>query len=216
MLNKFPFRATKFHIFVLNNQQLTMQLICATHNKNKIKEIIELIPSSYNLKSLSDIGCSNEIPETGETMNENALIKAQFVSDNYKVNCFADDSGLEAEALNGAPGVFSARYAGEPKNDLNNIHKLLSELKGKSNRNAQFRTVIALILNRKNYFFEGIIKGKITNEMMGNNGFGYDPVFIPDGYEKTFAQMDLETKNKISHRAIAVQKLVEFLKINND
>ena len=147
-----------------------MQLICATHNKNKIKEIIELIPSSYNLQSLSDVGCLKEIPETGDTMNENALIKAQFVYDNYLVNCFADDSGLEVETLNGAPGVYSARYAGEPKNDVNNIQKLLKNLEKKNNRKAQFRTVIALILEGKNYFFEGSIKGQITNEFLGNNG----------------------------------------------
>ncbi len=189
-----------------------MNIIFATHNKNKIKEISELIPLSYNLKSLSDIGCLNEIAETGQTMNENAGIKAQFVYDNYKMNCFSDDSGLEVEALNGAPGVFSARYAGEPKNDDNNIKKVLEELKNSTNRKAQFKTVIALILKGEKYFFEGIITGKISNDILGTNGFGYDPVFIPEGYNQTFAQMNFETKNKISHRAIAVKKLVNFLK----
>ena len=189
-----------------------MNIIFATHNKNKIKEISELIPLSYNLQSLSDIGCLNEIAETGQTMNENAVIKAQFVYENYKMNCFSDDSGLEVEALNGAPGVFSARYAGEPKNDVNNINKLLEELKNSTNRKAQFKTVIALIFMGEKYFFEGVITGKISNEIFGTNGFGYDPVFVPDGYAETFAQMKFETKNKISHRAIAVKKLVEFLK----
>ena len=188
-----------------------MQLIFATHNKNKIKEISELIPSSYNLCGLSDIGCVEEIPETGQTLHENALLKAQFVYDKYNLNCFADDSGLEVETLNSAPGVYSARYAGQPQNDSNNIKKLLQELNAKSNRAAQFKTVIDLILNGKNYFFEGYIKGQIAFEIQGKNGFGYDPVFIPDGYSQTFAQMDFETKNKISHRAIAIKKLIEFL-----
>ena len=189
-----------------------MELICATHNKNKIKEISELIPETFSLKGLNNIGCMDDIPETGNTMDENALIKAQFVYDKYKLNCFADDSGLEVKALNGAPGVFSARYAGESKNDLNNINKLLNELEGKSNREAQFKTVIALIMDGKKYFFEGIVKGRITNRVMGQNGFGYDPVFIPDGYKETFAQMNMEAKNSISHRGIAVGKLVNFLK----
>ena len=188
-----------------------MNIIFATHNKNKLKEISELIPSSYNLKSLSDINCLIDIPETGQTMREDALLKSQFVYENYKLNCFADDSGLEVEFLNGAPGVYSARYAGEHKNDADNINKLLEELKNCSNRNAQFKTVIALILNGQKYFFDGIIKGKITNEILGTNGFGYDPVFIPEGYSQTFAQMNLKIKNKISHRAIAVNKLINFL-----
>ncbi len=188
-----------------------MNIIFATHNKNKLKEISELIPSSYNLQSLSDINCLIDIPETGQTMREDALLKSQFVYENYKLNCFADDSGLEVEFLNGAPGVYSARYAGEHKNDADNINKLLEELKNCSNRNAQFKTVIALILNGQKYFFDGIIKGKITNEILGTNGFGYDPVFIPEGYSQTFAQMNLKIKNKISHRAIAVNKLINFL-----
>jgi XTP/dITP diphosphohydrolase len=188
-----------------------MQLVFASHNKNKIKEISELIPASIYLKGLSDIGCNEEIPETADTIEGNAVLKAKFVCDNYHLNCFADDSGLEVEALRGEPGVYSARYAGEPKNDENNIQKLLKNLKAFDNRNAQFKTVIALIMDGKEQLFEGIIKGKISSEKRGKNGFGYDPIFIPDGYDKTFAEMDLSEKNKISHRAIAVKKLIEFL-----
>ncbi len=188
-----------------------MQLVFASHNKNKVKEISELIPSGIYLLGLSDIDCNDEIDETAITIEGNALIKAKFVYDNYKLNCFADDSGLEAEALNGAPGVYSARYAGEPKNDENNIQKLLRDLNGIENRNAQFKTIISLIIDGKAQQFEGIIKGKITTQKRGSNGFGYDPIFVPDGYDRTFAEMDSETKNKISHRGIAVKKLVEFL-----
>ena len=188
-----------------------MQLVFASHNKNKIKEISELIPKSINLLGLSDINCNDEIVETSDTIEGNALIKANFVYENFKINCFADDSGIEVEALNGAPGVYSARYAGEPKNDEKNLQKLLIDLKGNENKNAQFKTVIALVIDGKKQLFEGIIKGKIISEKRGTNGFGYDPIFIPDGYDITFAEMDFETKNKISHRAIAVKKLMEFL-----
>jgi XTP/dITP diphosphohydrolase len=188
-----------------------MELVFATHNNNKIKEISELMPLSFSLRSLLDIGYTEEIPETGQTLHENALLKAQFVYNHYQLNCFADDSGLEVESLNRAPGIYSARYAGEPKNDSNNLEKLLIELSGKSNRKAQFKTVIVLILNGRNYIFEGVINGKINISPLGNKGFGYDPVFIPEGYSQTFAQMDFETKNKISHRAIAVRKLLHFL-----
>lgn len=188
-----------------------MQLVFASHNKNKIKEISELIPASIILKGLSDINCNEDIPETADTIEGNAILKAQYIFNNYHLNCFADDSGLEVEALNGEPGVYSARYAGEPKNDENNIQKLLLKLKGNENRNAQFKTVIALILNGKKYQFEGIIRGKIIDEKRGSHGFGYDPVFIPEGYDRTFAEMEFLEKNRISHRAIAVKKLIEFL-----
>lgn len=188
-----------------------MQLIFATHNKNKLMEVKSLIPPTINLLSLSDINCLNEIPETGSTIKQNALIKAEFVYQTYNLNCLADDSGLEIEALNGAPGVYSARYAGDSKNDIANIKKVLHQVNGITNRKACFKTVLALIVNEKNYFFEGVVNGQITLEPIGENGFGYDPVFIPEGYNQTFAQMDFETKNKISHRALAVNKLIGFL-----
>ena len=188
-----------------------MKLIFATHNKNKVNEILKKLPENIEIKTLNDLSIQEEIPETGSTLEENALIKAKFINENFKVNCFADDSGLEVESLENAPGVYSARYAGEPKNDEKNMDKLLLALENHSNRNAQFRTVICLILLGKEYFFEGIIKGKIIHARKGKDGFGYDPIFIPDGYEKTFAEMTIEEKNKISHRALAVEKLVEFL-----
>jgi XTP/dITP diphosphohydrolase len=175
-------------------------------------EVKSLMPSAINLLSLADIGCENEIPETGVTLSENALLKARFVFDTYKVNCFADDSGLEVEALKGAPGVYSARYAGEHKNTTDNNSKLLNELRSKTNRKARFVTVIALILDGKEYLFEGSIQGTIAFEPRGTNGFGYDPLFIPTGYRSTFAEMDAATKNSISHRAIATKKLVEFFR----
>lgn len=166
----------------------------------------------YEVLNLSDIGCEQDIPETGLTLEENALIKARFIHTNYGMDCFADDSGLEIAALNNAPGVFSARYAGEAKNDEANMQKVLMEMKDSTNREAQFRTVIALLLKEKEYLFEGIIKGRITIEKRGSKGFGYDPVFIPDGFDRTFAEMEIDEKNKISHRAVAVKKLVDFLK----
>jgi XTP/dITP diphosphohydrolase len=188
-----------------------MQLVFASSNKNKIKEIRELMPPAINLVRLQDLGVEQDIPETAGTIEGNALLKAAFVSRSYMVNCFADDSGLEVEALNGSPGVYSARYAGEPANDLNNVEKLLRNMKGKTDRRARFKTVIALIMDEKEYCFEGIINGTISEYPRGNNGFGYDPVFIPTGYAKTFAEMDFSEKNKISHRAIAIQKLLAFL-----
>ncbi len=186
-------------------------LYFATQNQNKLNEVRKKLPPSISLSDLSEFNLAEEIPETGKTLEENALIKAQFIYEKLKVNCFADDSGLEVESLGNAPGVYSARYAGEPKNDQNNIDKLLHDLEGNPDRNAQFRTVISLILDGKKHLFEGIIKGKILTSRQGNNGFGYDPVFIPDGHEKSFAEMTLEEKNKISHRAIAVEKLIAFL-----
>ena len=192
-----------------------MKLVFATHNKNKLQELKMLLPKSIELISLIEINCLEEIEETENTLNGNALLKAKYVNEKYKLNCFADDSGLEVEALNGAPGVYSARYAGPEQSAEKNIQKLLSELKGNPNRKACFKTVIALVLNRKEYLFEGEIKGEITNEKLGKEGFGYDPIFKPEGHTKTFAQMNPHEKNKISHRALAVNKLVDFLKQNN-
>lgn len=188
-----------------------MDILFATHNKNKIKEVNSLMPQAINLLSLYDINYSNEIEETAETIEGNALLKARTIALHFNTNCFADDSGLLVEALNGAPGVYSARYAGEQKNDNDNIEKLLAELKGKEQRKAHFKTVMALVLDNKEYVFEGIIQGSITQAKQGTNGFGYDPVFIPDGYNKTFAEMSFEEKNSISHRKIALQKLLTHL-----
>lgn len=189
-----------------------MQLIFATHNKNKIKEVKSLIPKTIDLLSLDDINLLTEIEETASTLEGNALLKAKTIYEKTGTNCFADDSGLLVEALNGAPGVHSARYAGEQKNDEDNIQKLLQNLNSESNRKAHFKTVMALIIDGKDYLFEGIIHGKIITEKIGTNGFGYDPIFRPDGYTETFAQLNSETKNAISHRGIALQKLLEFLK----
>jgi XTP/dITP diphosphohydrolase len=188
-----------------------MELVFASSNQNKVTEIQKVVGSKIKLLSLNDINCTEEIEETGKTFQENALIKARYVFEKYKLNCFADDSGLEVEALNNEPGVYSARYAGEPKNDNNNTQKLLRELTSKPNRNACFKTVIALVIDGKEQFFEGKITGKIALQPIGDGGFGYDPVFIPDGYDRTFAQMTLEEKNTISHRAIATKKLIKYL-----
>ncbi len=188
-----------------------MELVFASSNQNKVAEIQKLFGHKIKLLSLKDINCTEEIEETGKTFHENALIKARYVFEKYNYNCFGDDSGLEVEALNNEPGVYSARYAGEPKNDANNTQKLLNELDSKTNRSACFKTVIALVIDGKEQFFEGEIKGQITLQPIGNGGFGYDPVFIPNGYDRTFAQMSLEEKNVISHRAIATQKLIQYL-----
>ena len=169
------------------------------------------MPQAINLLSLYDINNTEEIEETAETIEGNALLKAKTISLKFNTNCFADDSGLLVDSLNGAPGVYSARYAGEQKNDSDNIEKLLVELKGTENRKAHFKTVMALVLNGKQHFFEGTVKGSITRAKHGTNGFGYDPVFMPDGYTKTFAEMSFEEKNHISHRKIALKKLLEFL-----
>lgn len=189
-----------------------MKLIFATHNKNKAKEVKSLMPESIELLSLDDINFLTEIEENASTLEGNALLKAKTIFEKTGINCFADDSGLLVDALHGAPGVYSARYAGEHKNDEDNMQKLLHELQNKSDRNAHFKTVMALIIDGKEYLFDGKIEGKIISEKRGNNGFGYDPIFIPDGYNETFAQLDSETKNKISHRAKALQKMLEFLK----
>lgn len=169
------------------------------------------MPQAINLLSLYDINFTDEIAETAATIEGNALLKAKAIAGKFDTNCFADDSGLLVDALNGAPGVYSARYAGEQKNDRDNIDKLLRELQGQENRKAHFKTVMALVLNGKEYLFEGIVNGTIITELRGSNGFGYDPVFMPDGYSKTFAEMSLEEKNTISHRKIALKKLLDFL-----
>jgi XTP/dITP diphosphohydrolase len=189
-----------------------MKLIFATHNKNKAKEVKSLMPSFIELLSLDDINFHDEIDETASTLEGNALLKAKTIFEKTGINCFADDSGLLVDALNGEPGVYSARYAGEQKNDQDNMQKLLHELNDKPNKNAHFKTVMALIIDGKEHLFEGKIEGKIITEKLGSNGFGYDPIFVPDGYNETFAQLDSETKNKISHRARALQKMLEFLK----
>lgn len=188
-----------------------MKLVFATNNLNKLREVQAQLPKEIELLSLKDIGCLEDIPETAPTIEENALQKAVYIKENYGYDCFADDTGLEVEALDGAPGVYSARYAGESKDSSKNIEKLLFELQKKENRKAQFKTVISLIVNNKNYSFTGICPGKIMETLKGNEGFGYDPVFQPEGYDITFAEMDLKLKNTISHRGIAVKKLIDFL-----
>jgi XTP/dITP diphosphohydrolase len=189
-----------------------MKLVFASNNKNKIKEIQLLVPNSIQILSLEDIGCTEEIPETENTIEGNAILKANYVTEKYGYDCFADDSGLEVDALNGEPGVFSARYAGEPKNDDNNMNKLLSNLKDKTNRKANFKTVICLNFNGEQHLFTGIINGKIIDKKIGTNGFGYDPIFVANDYTKTFAELSIEEKSNISHRGIAVKQLIEFLK----
>lgn len=188
------------------------KLVFSTNNEHKLEEVRDILGKYYHILSLKDIGDETDIPETGETLEENAMIKAEYLWTKYKCNCFADDTGLEVEALNNAPGVYSARYAGEQKNSADNVAKLLRELDGVDNRRARFRTVIALIRDGKKYLFEGKIDGVIIDTAKGNNGFGYDPVFLPDGYTQTFAELNLDEKNKISHRAKAVQQLALFLR----
>ncbi|WP_413533934.1 RdgB/HAM1 family non-canonical purine NTP pyrophosphatase [Empedobacter brevis] len=187
-----------------------MELIFATHNDNKVKEVTKMLPSYLAMKSLNDINFFDEIEETGTTFEENAQLKAKTIFDKTGKNIFADDSGLVIEALNGAPGVYSARYAGTGK-DEDNIAKALKELEGKTNRKAYFISIFCLILEGKEYFFEGRVNGTIATEVMGDNGFGYDPIFIPDGFSTSFAQMSAEEKNAISHRGKAVEKLNNFL-----
>ncbi len=189
-----------------------MKLVFASNNKNKITEIKALLPSVFKILSLEDIGCTEEIEETENTIAGNAKLKADYITKKYGYDCFADDTGLEVAALNGAPGVYSARYAGENVTYEENVQKMLKEMKGKGNRNAQFKTVIALNLRSKQYLFEGICKGKITNEKHGNDGFGYDPIFRPSGFKQTFAEMNLKEKGLISHRGLATEKLIKFLK----
>ena len=188
-----------------------MKLVFASNNKNKIQEIQQLAPNSIQILSLEEIGCTEDIPETADTIEGNAILKANYVTEKYGYDCFADDTGLEVEVLNGAPGVYSARYAGEQKDAKDNMDKLLLELKDKTNRKANFKTVIALNLNGKQNLFTGIINGKIIEEKIGTNGFGYDPIFVADGFEKTFAELTMEEKSTISHRGIAVKQLLTFL-----
>ncbi len=189
-----------------------MKLVFATNNKNKILEVQQLLPSTIEIISLESIGCFEEIPETADTIEENAIMKANYVIEKYGYDCFADDTGLEVEALNGEPGVFSARYAGEQRNADNNMDKLLEALTNKTNRNAQFKTVIALNLKGKQHLFTGIARGEITLKKTGNQGFGYDPIFQPEGFRETFAQLSLEEKGEISHRGKATEQLIAFLK----
>ena len=188
------------------------KLVFATNNAHKLEEIRAMLGSAMQVLSLKDIGCEADIPETADTLEGNARLKAEFVYNRYGLDCFADDTGLEAEALNGAPGVYSARYAGGEGHDSEaNMHKLLHELEGKENRRARFRTAICLIEGGEEHLFEGIVNGSIISQKQGTSGFGYDPVFVPDGYTQTFAQMGNDEKNCISHRARAVQKLCQYL-----
>ena len=188
------------------------KLIFATNNAHKLEEISSILGEKIELLSLKDIDCSTDIPETADTLEGNAMQKAEYIYQNYGVDCFADDTGLEVEALNGAPGVFSARYAGDGHNSEANMQKLLQNMQGITNRKAQFRTVICLIMDGKRHLFEGVCKGEIIKEKRGGAGFGYDPIFKPEGYEKTFAELGNEIKNKISHRAKAVEMLCKYLK----
>lgn len=189
-----------------------MKLIFASSNKNKIEEIKALLPNGIELLSLSEIDCNDEIPETANTIEGNAVLKANYISQKFGYNCFADDSGLEVDALQGEPGVFSARYAGEPKNDENNIQKLLKKLSNSTNRKANFKTVICLNINGKQHLFTGIVEGTIINEKKGTNGFGYDPIFVAKGQHQTFAELTLKEKSALSHRSIAFKQMTEFLK----
>ncbi|HDZ06327.1 hypothetical protein LCGC14_0148530 [marine sediment metagenome] len=188
-----------------------MKLVFATHNPNKSKEVQQLVPSQIELINLETIGCTTDIPETANTLEGNAKLKADFVTNNYQLSCFADDTGLLVNSLNGEPGVYSARYAGTQADSNANMDKLLANLSSKKDRSAYFKTVIALNLNGKTHIFEGKIEGVITVNKRGENGFGYDPIFQPNGYEETFAELPLSIKNKISHRAKAFKKLITYL-----
>ena len=188
------------------------ELIFATHNKHKSDEVARMIGDLYDVKDLSQTGIDEDIPETGTTLESNARLKACYVYDRLGVNVFADDTGLEVEALDGQPGVITARYAGQECDSVKNMQKLLAELANEENRRAQFRTVICLKIGESEYLFEGVVKGTITRKFSGKEGFGYDPIFMPDGYNQTFAEMSMEEKNKISHRGRAVEKLVKFLR----
>ncbi len=191
-----------------------MKLCFATNNKNKLHEVASLLSDSINILSLEDIGCFEEVEETQDTIEGNSLQKADYIFNKYQVAVFADDTGLEVDSLNGEPGVKSARYAGDQRDNEANIQLLLTTLKDKPDRSAQFKTVITLITEKENVQFEGIVKGKITTDKMGDEGFGYDPVFVPNGYDVSFAQMSMAEKNLISHRGLAVRKLVDYLNQN--
>ncbi len=189
-----------------------MKLVFATNNLNKLKEVQNMLSDSIEILSLKDIHCFDEVEETESTLEGNAQLKADYITNKFGFNCFADDTGLEVASLYGKPGVHSARFAGEPSNSENNMRKLLMDLETKTNRKSQFRTVVSLNINDKKFLFEGICKGEILKEKQGEKGFGYDPIFKPEGFLESFAVMSIEEKNKISHRGIAIQKLVEFLK----
>lgn len=186
------------------------KIVFATNNKHKLEEVSSMLNGKVEILSLSDINCFEDIPETANTLEGNALLKARYVKDKFGFDCFADDTGLEVESLNNAPGVYSARYAGEQRSAEDNMNKLLLELNDKSNRNARFKTIIALIEGDEEVLFEGVVEGEITKEKGGKEGFGYDPIFCPLGYHKTFAELGSEEKNKISHRAKAVEKLIAY------
>lgn len=190
------------------------KLVFATNNKNKLKEVQAML-TNFEIVSLADINCFEDIPETSNTLEGNAILKADYITQKFGLNCFADDTGLEVEALNNEPGVYSARYAGEDNNATNNMNKLLNALKNETNRKAQFRTAVTLNINGKQYIFEGICKGEILKEKQGESGFGYDPIFKPNGYNKSFAEMNMLEKGKISHRGKAIEKLVNFLNKNS-
>ena len=192
-----------------------MELIIASQNQNKLVEFKKILGDKINLFSLSDIGLNQEIPENEKTIKKNAMFKAKFVNIQTGKNVFADDTGLEIDSLNGEPGVYSARYSGDDRNSDKNIELVLRKLKNKANRNSRFKTIISLILDGKSVNFEGVVEGKITEEKRGSNGFGYDPIFQPNGYASTFGEMSLNEKNKISHRSIAINKMVQYLKENN-
>ncbi|MEZ7924284.1 MAG: non-canonical purine NTP diphosphatase [Flavobacteriales bacterium] len=189
-----------------------MKIVFATNNPNKLKEIQSLMHAGIEIISLKDIGCTEDIPETGETLEANAFQKARYLKEQYGYDCFADDTGLEVEALNGAPGVYSARYAGPERSAEANMAKILTELDGKENRKAQFRTAVALILNGEEHLFDGKVEGHISEDKQGEEGFGYDPIFLPENNLRSFAQMSMSEKGAISHRGRAVRKLVDFLR----
>jgi len=187
------------------------ELVFATNNTHKTEEVRQLLAGQYQVLNLKDIGCDTDIPETGDTFAENARLKTSFVNTHFKMDCFADDSGLEVEALNNAPGIYSARYAGQ-RGDRENLELVLKNMEGQSNRKARFKTVVSLLQNNEHHFFEGVINGTLREQASGAAGFGYDPIFVPDGYDITFAEMSMEKKNEISHRAQAMRKLISFLK----
>jgi len=191
------------------------KLVFATNNAHKLAEVRAILEPEFTIISLDDLNCKDDIPETADTLEGNALLKATYIHEKFGLDCFADDTGLEIEELGGEPGVYSARYAGEDNNSDNNMRKVLFLLENKTNRKASFRTVIALILGEKTLYFSGEIKGDITLHPQGESGFGYDPIFVPEGYQLSFAQLSAGEKNKISHRALAVNKLIDFLKHNS-
>lgn len=192
-----------------------MKICFATNNSKKLEEVKAALGADFEVVSLADIGCQEELPETGDTLQYNAFQKARYVQTHYGVDCFADDTGLEVEALDGAPGVYSGRFAGEPRSDERNLSLLLEKMAEKANRKASFRTVIALLMGGESHAFEGKVDGEILQHRSGEQGFGYDPVFRPEGYEKTFAELTLQEKNAISHRGRAVRKLADFLKAHH-